>query len=61
MLTIKREKTVAFPWKRWLRELACFLTETKKCTLAKLFNYAILFNTPTSFGHSCDHLKGVVQ
>jgi hypothetical protein len=38
-----------------------FVTETNKCTLAKIFNYTVLFITPTCFGHSCDHLQGVVH
>ena len=26
-----------------------------------MFSYTVLFITPTCFGHSCDHLQGVVQ
>jgi hypothetical protein len=33
-----------------------------KCTRIKLFNYtSYLFIIPTNFGHSCDHLEGVIQ
>jgi hypothetical protein len=35
--------------------------QTNKCTIAKLFSYTVLFITPTCFGHSCDHIRGVPQ
>jgi hypothetical protein len=38
-----------------------FHTETSKFTLAKMLSYTVLFIALTSFGHSCDHLQGVVQ
>jgi hypothetical protein len=38
---------------------SCFLVQTNKSTIAKMFTCTVLFITPTCFGHSCNHLQGV--
>jgi hypothetical protein len=42
------------------KEITYFFAETNNCTIMT-FSCTVLFITSTCFGHSCDHLQGVVQ